>query len=722
MTHPKVKRNHLKRKAAIYIRQSSLHQVIEHGESKRRQYQLVELAKSLGWRETACEIIDDDQAISATQSYNRPGYQRLTAMVALREVGLIVGLEVSRLARNCLDWYELLKIAAVFDVLVADEEGIYDLSQFNDRLLLGLKGIFAEAELHQIQARMVGARMSKAERGELRFRLPIGLEWEDATGKPRPAIDKSVRDAIALVFRLFRELNSIRSVLHYLRREEIDLPYQLRKRGLGPRVEWRQPTSHALSAILHNPLYAGVYCYGRRETTIDPIAHVVHRRMRPRDEWIAFLPENHTGYITLAEFDENQRIIAKNAYRFPGSQGAARKGSALLQGLAICAYCGRKMHVHYSQGRARYLCDFTHIRYGDPVCNRASARHVDGLITHLFLQVVNANALEVALSFKGKLQQEAQQIDLVWQQKVSRLEYEANLARRRYEAVDPDNRLVAQTLETEWNQKLTLLVQTQQSYATQRPTNDQLTSTLAEMREILDHLRDFWFADTITVQDKKELLRCLVEQVLVDGRGEMIRVQLHWYGGSVSQLTIPKWLQTTAYIYFRIQELARYQTDQAIADQLNAEGYQTAYKRRWTARHVLTFRHFHNILSAFDADPNSRLPEATYITGAEAGKHLGVQTDTIHAWCQQGILTSRQDGPNKRLWIHWDEDVHYRLSGDAILMANMVSVRSLCATRGEKRPQILAWALEQNLPIYRLQRGTKKPFYILIPDAPDPQT
>jgi len=213
-----------------------------------------------------------------------------------------------------------------------------------------------------------------------------------------------------------------------------------------------------------------------------------------------------------------------------------------------------------------------------------------------------------------------------------------------------------------------------------------------------------------------------VEQVLVDGRGEMIQVQLHWYGGSVSQLAIPKRLQSTATIYFRIQELTRCQTDHAIADQLNAEGHQTAYKRRWTARHVLSFRRFHNILSAFDADPGARLPDTTYITGTEAGQRLGVKRDTIHAWCQLGILTSRQDGPNKRFWIHWDEDVRYRLSGDATPLANMVSVRWLCATRGEKRPQIFAWALKHRLPIYRLERGWQKPFYILFQDAPDPQT
>ncbi|MCI0728555.1 MAG: recombinase family protein [Chloroflexi bacterium] len=721
MTHPKVKRSHLNRKAVIYIRQSSLHQVIEHDESKRRQYQLVALAESLGWAKTACEIIDDDQAISASQSYNRPGYQRLTAMVALREVGLIVGQDVGRLARNCLDWYELLQIAAVFDVLVADEEGVYDLNQFNDRLLLGLKGIFAEAELHQIQARMVGARMSKAQRGELRFRLPIGLEWDDLSHKPRLSSDQAIYEALALVFRLFKQLRSIRAVLHYLHQEGIELPYQLRQKGMGCQVQWRPATADALRAILSNPLYAGVYCYSRRQVQLDPIRRVVHRRMRPRSEWVAFLPENHPGYLTLAEFEENQRLIADNAYRFPNSKGAARKGHALIQGLALCAYCGRKMHVRYSQGRAAYLCDFAHLRYGDPVCNRASTRHVDGLITHLFLQLINTNALEVAWSFQDKLQQEAHHLEVVWQQKVSRLEYEANLARRRYEAVDPDNRLVAQTLETEWNQKLSTLVQAQQNYEARRPTNSQLVSTLAEMRHVLGNLHDYWFADAITVQDKKELLRCLVEHVLIEGRDEMIQVQLHWYGGSVSQLAVPKRLQTSADIYFRIQELACSQTDQAIADQLNAVGSQTACRRSWTARHVLTFRHFHQIPSAFDANPASRLLDTAYITGAEASQRLGVERDSIHQWCQLGILASHQDGFQQRFWVHWDEDVAYRLSGDATPVANMVSVRSLCQTQGTSRQEVFAWALEHHLPIYRLRRGSQKPFYILLPDSLDPQ-
>lgn len=228
-------------------------------------------------------------------------------------------------------------------------------------------------------------------------------------------------------------------------------------------------------------------------------------------------------------------------------------------------------------------------------------------------------------------------------------------------------------------------------------------------------------AEAITSQDKKDLLRCLVDQVVVDSRGELIRVQLHWAGGSVSELAVPKHLQTPADLYFRIQELAGYQTDQAVADQLNAEGYQTAFKRAWTARHVLTFRRFHTLFSAFDANPDARLAEAAYITGAEASQRLGVKMDSINEWCQLGILTSQQAGPNKRFWVYWDEDVGYRLSGAATPLATMVSVRLLCATRAENRSQIFAWAREQNLPIYRLQRGSQKPFYLLLKNTSDPQ-
>lgn len=722
MTHPKVQKMHLERKAVIYIRQSSLHQVEEHSEGQRRQYQLVELAQSLGWPAEQCEIIDDDQAISASQSYNRPGYQRLVSLVALHEVGLIVGLEVGRLARNCLDWYQLLQIAAVFEVLVADEDGVYDLNDFNDRLLLGLKGIFAEVELYQIQARMVGARMNKARRGEYQFSLPIGLEWDESTGKPRQAVDESVRQAMTDVFGLFRQLRSIRAVLHYLRGEGLELPYQRRQRSLGRIVGWRQPSYDAIYALLTNPLYAGVYCYGRKETRVDPVRQTTRTYKRPRDQWVAFLPDNHPGYITLDEFEENQRILANNAYRFPQSQGAARRGPALLQGLVFCPHCGRKMHVRYSKGHPVYLCDYARLRYGDPVCNRASARQVDGLAATLFLRVVNVGTVALSFACDEKLDREAEQLDRGWQQKLQRLAYEANLARRRYEAVDPANRLVAHTLETEWNQKLEALEEGRQAYQRQRPTTSELASTREQMQHVVTHLRDYWLADKITAQDKKELLRCLVEQVLVDGREETIRVQVHWYGGAQSEMDVPKHLLTAPHIYQQIRELAREHTDREIAGRLNQAGCTTVTGQSWTAGRVSNFRYAHAILSAFSTDPALRLVDASHITSTEAARRLGEAQSTIQNWCRLGILASKQDGPGTHFWVVWNEDVGYRLGGDAVPEPGMVSVRSLCAAQGKQRDEVLVWAQANGHALYRLRRGSRKPFFILPQDASESQT
>jgi hypothetical protein len=424
-------------------------------------------------------------------------------MLASYEVGIIVGLEVGRLARNCLDWYKLLQMAAVFDVLVADEDGIYDLNDFNDRLLLGLKGIFAEAELHQIQARMTGARLNKARRGEYRFRLPIGMEWDDITNKPRLTVDESVRHAVSMVFRLFRQIRSIQGVLHYLHREGLDLPYQRDQRDVGRIVEWRRPSYDALRRILGNPIYAGAYCYGKTETNVDPVHQKVHRRTRPREKWVAFLPDHHPGYITLDEFEENQRIIANNAYQFPQRQGAPRQGSALLQGIVLCPHCGHKMYVHYDPERAYYLCDTARLRFGDPTCNRANAWAVDGTVEFLFLRVLNSGSLELSRSLGDKLQREVDQVNLSWRQKLQRLAYEADVARRRYEAVDPENRLVAHTLETEWNQKLEALDAARKAYETQSPNTYELASSLEQMQQAVTHLRDYWFAESITAQDKK---------------------------------------------------------------------------------------------------------------------------------------------------------------------------------------------------------------------------
>jgi len=453
-THPKILETHLKRLAVIYIRQSSPYQVENHLESKARQYQLAERAQLLGWPSARCVVIDEDLGISGAQSFNRPGYQRLVSLVALREVGIVFGLEVSRLARNSLDWYQLLELAAAFDVLMADEDGIYNPGEFNDRLLLGLKGTISEVELYQIKARMVRGRLNKAQRGELSWNVPIGLEYDVLSGQIRLDADQSVRHAVDLVFRLFRQLGSVRGVLTYLAREGLELPSQRLVRGVGRVISWQKPRYHVIYLMLTNPMYAGIYAYGRRQAQVDPLAQTRRVHRKARADWEVFLPEHHPGYLSREEYEANVATLENNYQQFPANQGAVREGPALLQGLVWCKHCGRKMRVCYHDGQPYYTCDGAHRTFGTAVCNRASAGRVDVLVEDLFLTLMNVGTLEQSLGAAQQLQEEAALIDRQWQEKLQRISYQADLARRRYEAVDPANRLVALTLETAWNERL----------------------------------------------------------------------------------------------------------------------------------------------------------------------------------------------------------------------------------------------------------------------------
>lgn len=718
MSQTKVQPTHLERQAVIYIRQSSPQQVRQNTEGRQRQYQLSEQAQALGWSAPQVVIIDDDLGISGARSHNRSGYQRLVSMLALREVGILFGIEVSRLARNNRDWHELLELAAVFDVLIADQDGIYDLSDFNDRLLLGLKGTISEVELHQIRARTVRARLSKAARGELRMKLPVGLDWDASTGKPRLAVDESVRHSIAMVLHLFRQRRSIRAVLHYFRDQQLELPYQEVDRERGRTLHWRPATYDALYAIVTNPSYAGAYCYGKRERCCDPLAQTTHQRKKPRSEWEVFLPDHHPGYIPMSEFEENQRILANNRQSFPANQGAPRCGSALLQGLVFCAHCGHKMRVRYSRGEPSYICDADHKRYGTPICNRANARRVDDQVAELFLTVVNANTLELSLSHADQLDQEASLLDRAGQEKLQRLQYQAAQARRRYENVEPENRLVARTLETEWNQALVTLETAQKEYAAQQPQNYQRRSTLEQMQQVIAALPHYWYADRCSNQDKKTWLRCLIEQVDLEQHLEnkIIHARVLWYGGAVSELDVPKYLVSAPHSYRRIGELALDHTDAEIAERLNQEQITTVTGKPWSGRRVMDFRLSNAIASGFTTHAPLRIPTSGYLTCAEAAQQLGVNPTTVQKWYRSGVLSGKQDTRQSPLWIRWSEDLAQRLGGGATPDPGMVSLRSLCQQRRQKPDAILRWAQSQGHAIYRLRRGAVLRFYILPQD------
>lgn len=722
MNREKIQTNHLKRKAVIYIRQSSILQVKLHQESGKRQYQLVEQAKAWGWIEGQCEVIDDDLGISGAQSHNRPGYQRLISMIALQEVGIVFGLEISRLARNSLDMYQLLELSAAFNVLIADEDGIYDPSAFNDRLLLGLKGTISEVELYQIRARMDRGKLNKAKRGALKQGLPVGMDWDPIEEKPRPAVDQGVRHAIERVFELFNKLRSVRGVLLHLSKTGEELPYQRIFHHSERVIAWRRPSYDAIYAILINPVYAGVYCYGKRKKVYDPVHQTYHVYNQPQEDWLVFLSEHHSGYISLSTFKENQQIMANHQIQFEYSQGAARRGSALLQGLVYCQHCGQKMRVRYSRSTPYYTCDAAHRRYGDPICNRASSNRVDELVVELFLEVVNPETLDLSLTFEEQLNQENIQAEESWQKKLRRLEYEANLARRRYEQVDPDNRLVAQTLETEWNQKLVALEEAHRAYTAQKTAPLKRQSTLDEMRTVVSHLREFWYSEQVSDQDKKELLRCLIEKVFFENRGKLIRTQVCWYGGATSELDVPKYLFSSPRLYHQIAHLAKTYTDREIAVLLNQNGLTTVKGRPWTPRRVMDFRLSNAIPSGFTTNAELRIPNTDFITSAEAAEQLDIDQTTVQKWYRYGILPGKHDGGQAPLWIQWSGDLAYRLTGGAIPNPCMVTVRSLCKQMNKTREEVFTWALENNHTIYRLHRGSLMRFYILPNKSSQPLT
>jgi DNA invertase Pin-like site-specific DNA recombinase len=713
--HPKILDLHRKKLAVIYVRQSSLYQVENHLESQKRQYQMTDRAQHLGWTAPRCIVIDEDLGISGAQSFNRPGYQRLVSMVALREVGIVLGLEISRLARNSLDWYQLLELAAAFDVLIADEDGVYNPGDFNDRLLLGLKGTISEVELYQIKARMVRGRLNKAQRGELIWNVPIGLAYDVLSGQIRLEPDQSVRHALELVFTLFRQLGSVRGVLNYLAREGLELPSQRLHRGIGRVISWQKPRYHVIYQMLTNPMYAGIYAYGRRQEVVDPIEKTRRVLHKAQSEWDAFLPDHHPGYISKQEYETNMATLENNYNQFPANQGAVREGPTLLQGLIWCKGCGRKMRVRYGNSQPYYICDSDHRKFGTAICSYASSCRVDVLVEEAFLTLMNVNTVELSASYEQQWQEQTTLVDRQWQEKLQRLSYQADLARRRYEAVDPANRLVAATLETEWNARLVEVEAANRAYQAQRPTAHQLSSTLMQMREVLTHLRDYWYQDGVSNQEKKDLLRCVIERVTLEKQvsDKVLRAEICWQGGTTSTVEVPKYLYSAPHLFHRITALARELPDAQIAEALNAEGLETVKGRSWSARRVMDFRLSNGIPSGFTVTPSLRLTDNGYLTTAEAAARLEINQTTVQKWYKLGLLRGKHAGGQKALWIAWTEEAEQRLGGQACFDPRMTSVKSFCKLQGKTWEQVIRWCVEEGHQIYRLRRGTTFRFYVL---------
>lgn len=586
----KITPQHLERKAYVYVRQSSLAQVEHHRESTERQYRLQERAQGLGWPAEQVEVIDADQGQSGASSEGRPGFQRLVSEVALGQVGVVLGLEVSRLARCCADWYRLLEVATLTGTLIADEEGIYDPRHYNDRLLLGLKGTLSEAELHLLKQRMIGGRRNKASRGEFRIRLPIGYVWEKGEGI-RMDPDERVRDTLSLFFRCFDRIGSALGLARSFEEHQQLFPYRDGWGSPEVAVSWRPLSVSRAVGLLRNPLYAGVYVYNRKGAQEVDVED-------PSAGGRIWIEDSHPGYITGEQYQENLARLAANRQRYPWIRpsASAREGKSLLQGMVLCGRCGARMQVSYGpEGSAIYRCISSGTRR---LCQAVHGRHVDPLVEKVLLETLTREELDLALGALEKLAERAHELDRQWEKRIEAARYEADKAARRYYQVEPENRLVARTLEAEWNERLEALERLQQEYARlrQKPPFQLAPWQREKILALAEDLPRLWKAPTTRQSQRKRLLRLLIEDITLQNREDpwSVEVAIRWKTGTVSwhraERVRPYPHTTSSEVLTRIEALLAENTDQEITEILNREGHRSGYGRVFTAGSVAHIR------------------------------------------------------------------------------------------------------------------------------------
>lgn len=645
----KVSCRHLSRSAYLYVRQSSLRQVLENTESTQRQYALKQRAIALGWPAAQIIVIDSDLGQSGASAAEREGFQRLVTEVGLGRAGIVMGLEVSRLARNSTDWHRLLEICALADTLILDEDGVYDPTYFNDRLLLGLKGTMSEAELHVLRARLRGGIVSKARRGELAVRLPIGLAY-DPTGRVGIDPDQQVQAALRMLFQTFRRTGSAIATVRAFREQGLRFP---RRPRCGPRTGetlWGELLHYRALWILHNPRYAGAYFFGRTRQKRLPEPRGRFHRL-PRDEWTAFLPGAHEGYIAWEEFEENQRRLLENSRAHGGGEGRRsgppREGPALLQGLAICGKCGRRMTVRYNmilgQIQPHYMCQREGINSAKPICQSIPGGSIDAAVESLLIESVSPMALEAALAVQEEIQTRLTEADHLRSQQVERARYEAELARRRFMRVDPENRLVADELEACWNEKIRLQREAEEEYqrksgADRLVLDDQQRKQIVELATNVPRL---WKDPHTHCREKKRMARLIIEDVTLL-KSEQVSVDVRFRGGATRSLTLPrqpsmaKLRQTPHEVVAEIDRLLDHHTEKEIAVILNQKGMCSGEKRPFHRMMVSRIRRVYHL-----KDRYRRLRETGLLTKGEIARVLGVSQMTVKVWRRQGLLRAQ---------------------------------------------------------------------------------
>jgi DNA invertase Pin-like site-specific DNA recombinase len=640
----KVQARHLKRRAYLYVRQSSLKQVLHHTESTERQYALQRRAVALGWPSDLIVVIDADLGQSGASAADRHGFQELVAEVGMGHAGIVMGLEVSRLARNNADWHRLLEICALTDTLILDEDGVYDPAHFNDRLLLGLKGTMSEAELHLLHSRLIGGMLNKARRGELRSPLPIGLVY-DAADRVVLDPDQQVQQTLRLFFETFDRTGSATATVKHFRSQQLRFPRRVHR---GPRkgeLLWGDLLHSRALWMLHNPRYAGAFFYGR---TRQQRRGERHYERLPREEWTALVRDAHPGYISWEQFEQNQERLRENAAAngLDRRHGPPREGPALLQGLVICARCGTRMTVRYCAHRGTlrpvYVCQREGIDRAGPICQHIPGASIDAAVGQLVVESLSPMALEVTLAVQQELETRLEEADALRRRAVERARYEAELARRRYMRVDPDNRLVADALEGDWNDRLRALTEAEEHYRREREA-DRAALDAEKRTRIVALASDFpalWHDPATPDRERKRMLRLLLEDVTLL-KGKDLIVHVRFRGGATKTLTLPRphpaWKirQSSDDLIAEIDRLLDDHTDKEIAALLNAKGLRSGEGKALHRLIIHQLRHAYGLKSRYQ-----RLREAGYLTRDEIAEQLGVCPSTVSVWRRHGWLES----------------------------------------------------------------------------------
>ncbi|HJW75876.1 MAG TPA: recombinase family protein [Thermoleophilia bacterium] len=672
--------SHLDRRAFVYVRQSTMMQVHEHTESRQRQYALAERAIALGWRREEVEVVDEDQGKSGASSDGRTGFARVAHAVAHGEAGAVLAIEVSRLARSSTDWLQLLQVCAVADVLVIDEQSVYDPSDRDDKMILDLKGTMSEAELHWLRLRLVGGRMNKARRGELEMHPPTGYVWRGDRFAFDP--DEAIQAVVRLLFERFSVEPTAWAVVRWANEQGLTFPTRRWYADGSNSLTWRPLTQGQLIRTLHNPIYAGAYTYGRcqkKQVLVDGEVRLRYVRLTDPKQWPVRIEGTHPGYIDWETFVKNQDKLRSNQSLPQGAtRGAPNRGPTLLAGLVICGRCGRRMRAMYDgaqRKRPYYRCVGEHDQ-ARSICWSVAARRLDEAVENLFLTKMVPDEIDLSLAVEKEAGRQADSLEQQWRARLEQATYEARRAERRYKAVDPDNRVVARTLEKEWEERLRDLDDIEKQYADARRTRhvDLSAEDRTRIRALARDLPRLWRAPTTEQAERKAMLRLAIEAIglfPVDVPRRMTRVRVQWHSGAVSELLLerPHKYRPEGPVLVRLRQLVvEGHHDDVIAARLNAEGLMTGHGLPWTGDRVAKARRKEGLERVAPKKTHVFLPDRHPSTGAYsipgAARRFGVPRGTIKGWIDRGLIRTYNEryGRYNARWLEINDETAERLS------------------------------------------------------------